>query len=97
MATAQQNQSTQGGQQQQGSQQGVGSPITNDAYNIVSALHAKMEGLEAYRKYAKDGNAQIWQNLSQIEMQALSTLVDELERLVKDGKFRMQEPGKGRS
>jgi hypothetical protein len=89
------NQMQQGMQGMQGSQsQGVGSPITNEAYNVVSALHSKLEGLEAYRKYAKDPNSQIWQNLTQIELKAVGTLVDELERLVKDGKFRMKEPGR---
>lgn len=75
-------------------QGGVGSPITNEAYNVVTALQSKLEGLEAYRKYAKDGNGQIWQELTQTELQAVSRLVDELERLVKDGKFRMREPGR---
>jgi|GEM_PF-3533690 len=84
----------QGGQGQQTQGQGVGSPITNEAYNVITALQAKLEGLEAYRKYTKDGGSQIWQNLSQIEVQAVGKLVDELERLVQDGKFRMQQPGK---
>ena len=35
---------------------GIGSPITNEAYNVITALQAKLEGLEAYRKYAKDGS-----------------------------------------
>ena len=72
--------------------QGVGSPISNAAYNVVSALHSKLEGLEAYRKYAQDGG-QIWQQLSQQEIQGVQTLVQELERLVREGKFRMQSPG----
>src|SRR5215208_6430113 len=73
---------------------GVGSPISNEAYNVVSALHAKLEGLEAYRKYSKDGNNRIWQQLSQQDNQAVETLVGELERLVRDNKFRMQQPGR---
>lgn len=98
-ASREQNQSTQQndrgpGIQQGGTGQSVGSPITNEAYNVVAALHEKLEGLEAYRKYAKDPNGQIWQNLSQLELKAVATLVDELERLVKEGKFRMREPGR---
>jgi hypothetical protein len=79
-----------------GSQQmeGVGSPISNEAYNVLSALHSKLEGLEAYRKYSKDGDQQIWQRLSQQDTQAVETLVQELERLVRDGKFRMGQPGR---
>ena len=73
----------------------VGSPICNEAYNVIAALHSKLEGLEAYRKYSKDGGSgQIWQQLTQIEVQGVQKLVDELESLVKDGKLRMQTPGK---
>ena len=74
--------------------QGVGSPITNEAYNIVKALGSKLEGLEAYRKYAKDGDAETWQRLTQVEMASVQTLCEKLEELVRDGKFRMKEPGK---
>ncbi len=35
--------------------QGVGSPISNEAYNVLTALQSKLEGLEAYRKYAASG------------------------------------------
>ncbi len=74
--------------------QGVGSPISNEAYNVLSALHSKLEGLEAYRKYSQDGDQQIWQQLSQQDTQAVQTLVGELERLVREGKFRLGEPGR---
>ena len=74
--------------------QGVGSPISNEAYNILSALHSKLEGLEAYRKYAQDGDPKLWQQLSQQDNQAVETLVGELERLVRDGRFRMGQPGR---
>lgn len=100
MATAQNQNGNvnqqQGNQGQQGTQQGssVGSPISNEAYNVISALASKLEGLEAYRKYSKDGQNQVWQKLTQVEMQGVSTLVDELERIVKEGKLRMQTPGK---
>ena len=75
-------------------QQGVGSPISNEAYNVLSALHSKLEGLEAYRKYSRDGDARIWQQLSQQDTQAVETLVGALERLVQEGKFRMGQPGR---
>jgi hypothetical protein len=72
----------------------IGSPISNDAYNIVAALHNKLEGLDAYRKYSKDGDAQVWRDLTQQDIRCVEILVDELERLVKDGKFRqMHRPG----
>ena len=72
--------------------QGVGSPISNEAYNVLSALHSKLEGLEAYRKYQQDGG-QIWQQLSQQDIQAVQMLVDELERMVQEGRFRLSAPG----
>ena len=101
MATTQKNgndqNQQQGGNVQGGNVQsqgtGVGSPITNEAYNVITALQAKLEGLEAYRKYTKDGDSQIWQQLCQIELEGVQKLCDELEKLVKDGKFRLKTPG----
>ena len=73
--------------------QGIGSPITNEAYNVITALQAKLEGLEAYRKYSKDADAGLWQQMTQVEVQGVELLVSELERLVSEGKFRMKSPG----
>jgi hypothetical protein len=73
--------------------QAVGSPISNEAYNVIAALHAKLEGLEAYRKFQSDG-AQVWKQLSDMDNKAVETLVQELERLVREGKFRMGQPGR---
>jgi hypothetical protein len=81
-------------QEQRGEQAGVGSPITNEAYNVITALQAKLEGLEAYRKYQKDGGDKIWRELTQIELEGVQKLCDQLEQLVKDGKFRLKTPGK---
>ena len=78
----------------QGSHGGaLGSPISNAAYNVLSALHNKLEGLEAYRKYSEDGNAQLWQQLSQQDRQAVETLVDALEQLVREDGFRFRASG----
>ena len=94
------NQQQGGGQQNdmqsgmQGQTGSVGSPITNEAYNVISALASKLEGLEAYRKYCKDGGSQTWQQLTQLEVQGVQKLVDELEQIVKDGKLRLKTPGK---
>ncbi len=72
----------------------IGSPISNEAYNVVAALHSKLEGLEAYRKYAQSGDQQVWQQLTQHDIQGVECLITELEKLVKEGKFRMKSPGK---
>lgn len=71
---------------------GIGSPISNEAYNVIAALHAKLEGLEAFRKYSQDGGA-IWQQMSQQDYQSVDMLIKELERMVREGKFRMGQPG----
>jgi hypothetical protein len=69
-------------------QQGLGSPISNEAYNIITALQSKLEGLEAYRKFAQDGHGDMWRQLSDQENRSVMMLVDELEQLVRDGRFR---------
>ena len=74
--------------------QGVGSPISNETYNVITALQSKLEGLEAYRKYsASAGNSQLWQQLTQMDMQAVQLLTQELERLAQSGGLRMRKPG----
>ena len=76
-------------------QSGVGSPISNEAYNVIAALHEKLEGLEAYRKYSKDGDSELWRTLTRCEMDGVEQLVHALERLVREDKFRIKEPGRG--
>lgn len=75
--------------------EGVGSPITNEAYDVISALSAKLEGLEAYRKYALNANTGMWQRLTEIDIPAIEVLVDKLETLVQENKFRLHSPGRG--
>ena len=74
---------------------GVGSPISNEAYNVIAALHEKLEGLEAYRKYSKDANTELWRTITQCEIEGVEHLVHELERLVREDKFRIKQPGRG--
>ncbi len=76
--------------------QGVGSPISNEAYNVISALQAKLEGMEAYRKYQQNGGSQIWQQLTQWDTQAVQLLSQELEKMVQQGKLRPGTPGQTR-
>jgi hypothetical protein len=73
--------------------QGVGSPISNEAYNVITALQSKLEGLEAYRKYQQSGGSQLWQQLTQLDMQCVQLLSQELERLAQSGGLRMRSPG----
>jgi hypothetical protein len=94
MATMNRDMQGEGREGQQQGTQGVGSPISNEAYNLIAALHEKLEGLEAYRKYAKDGQSQIWKQLTESEVKGVELLVQELENMVQNGKLRMGEPGK---
>jgi hypothetical protein len=76
------------------STQSIGSPISNPAYNVISALQAKLEGLEAYRKYAQsDSNQQLWQQLTQLDTQAVQLLTSQLEQMAQQGQLRMNQPG----
>jgi hypothetical protein len=74
--------------------QGIGSPISNEVYNVIAVLQAKLEGMEAYRKYAQDGgNLQLWQFLTQADTQAVQYLMQELERVVQTGQHHLRQPG----
>ncbi len=72
----------------QSTAQGMGSPVSDEAYDVISALHNKLEALEAYEIYAEDGNADIWQQLSQMDQQAAMVLIHQLEDMVRDGRLR---------
>jgi len=73
--------------------QGMGSPLSDDAYNVITALHAQLEGLEAYRKFAQNGSTELWQELTQQELPTIERLASELERMVQQGQFRMRASG----
>jgi hypothetical protein len=76
-------------QKQRGMMEGdVGSPINNDAYNVIACLHEKLQGLEAMRKFSKDAGDQIWKEVAQLDLQAVDVLLGELERLCTGGKLR---------
>ena len=101
MATMQKNDQNQrqGGENVTGGN--VGSPISNEAYNVLAALHSKLEGLEAYRKFSRDGDVKIWEQLAEHDRNSVEVLCVELERLVKEGKFRdmsgSRPPGGGKA
>jgi len=77
--------------------QRVGSPLSNEAYNVITALQAKLEGLEAYRKYSRDGGTSIWAAMSRTDTECVEKLVDELEQMMRDGKLRSSQTGQTRS
>lgn len=63
--------------------------VDNEVYNVISALHTKLEGLSAYDKYAKDGSANdsIWQELRQQDEQAVKRLLQQLNQFAQQGKL----------
>ena len=74
--------------------QGVGSPIGNDAYNVITALQAKLEGMEAYRKYHEnDSGGPLWQQLNDLDRQAVRLLSLELDRMMRMGQLRVDASG----
>lgn len=79
-----------------GNGQDVGSPIGNETYNVIAALHEKLEGLEAYRKYSHSSNSDIWKQLSDMDNKAVQLLTSELERLVGSGGLATGRPGQTR-
>ena len=74
----------------QSTSSGMGSPISNEAYNVITALQSKLEALEAYRTYSRDSQGDLWRQLSDTELQSVERLAGELERLVRDGQFRVR-------
>jgi hypothetical protein len=67
---------------------GIGSPLSNEAYNVIACLHEKLQGLEAMRKFSKDAGEQIWQKLAELDLQAVDMLLGELEQLCTRGHLR---------
>jgi|GEM_PF-2493548 hypothetical protein len=75
------------------SMQGVSSPMSNLAYDVITALQSKLEGLNAYDKYCRDGNVQLWQQIAQLDQQAVMMLTQALEQLAQAGELRPSRTG----
>jgi hypothetical protein len=96
MATAQSPQGNQatGGQTQQG--QGTGrSPLDNLTYDLVTVLHEKCKGLEAYDKYLSDAQSnsearQLLEKIRQADTQHVQQLRDCLSKVLAGGNGRTQ-------
>lgn len=60
-------------------------PVDNLTYDLVSVLHTKLEGLEAYKKYVQDAQddqecLQLFQQLQQQDMQVALQIKQHLLR-----------------
>ena len=68
---------------QTGAQSGQGQdgfPVDNQTYNLMQVLVSKLESIEAYKKYQKDGNQQVFQELMQQDQQHARKLLGELKQ-----------------
>lgn len=60
-------------------------PVDNLTFNLISVLHTKLEGLEAYQKYLKDAQGdqecqQLFQQLQQQDTQAAIQIQQHLQK-----------------
>jgi hypothetical protein len=84
------------GQQTTWTEGGQGAfPVDNPTYNLISALHTKLEGLAAYRKYFQDAQGdqecqQLFQQLHQQDYQAAQLIQQQLQK-----HFEQQGAGRG--
>jgi hypothetical protein len=64
--------------------------VDNEVYNVLTALTTKLQGLAAYDKYQRDGQANdpIWQELRQQDEQAARRLLQQVEQFAQQGKLR---------
>ena len=64
--------------------------VDNEVYNLLMATASKLEGLAAYDKYERDGQANdpLWQELRQQDEQAVRRLLQQLEQFAQQGKLK---------
>jgi hypothetical protein len=85
MKTNNQTNTAQGGQT--GSQQTGNFPLSNICYDVITVLHEKAKGLEAYDKYLKDAQSeqevsQLLQKIRRQDEQAIQELQQCLTKLL---------------
>ncbi len=66
--------------------------VDNEVYNLITTIANKLQGLAAYDKYERDGQANdpIWQELRRQDQQAVQRLMQQLEQFAQQGKLRAQ-------
>jgi hypothetical protein len=64
--------------------------VDNEVYNLIAAIAAKLQGLAAYQKYERDGQANdpLWRELRGQDEQAVGRLMQQLERFAQEGRLR---------
>ena len=61
----------------------AGYPVDNNTYNLMQALVSKLEALEVYRKYERDGNSELFQELIREDTQHAERLVAALKQALR--------------
>ena len=56
-----------------------GYPVDNNTYNLMQALVSKLEAIEVYRKYERDGNQELFQELIREDSQHAERLLEALK------------------
>ena len=54
------------------------SPVDNATYNLLQALVSKLEAIEAYGKYERDGDGEIFRDMAADERRQAERLLDAL-------------------
>jgi hypothetical protein len=60
------------------------SPVDNRTYNVISALASKLEALDTYQKYERDGASDVWAELIRDDRRHADRLLEELRGLLRD-------------
>lgn len=63
-------------------------PLSNEAYNVIAALHEKLDALEAYRGSEGPGaDASLWEELRRADLHAIYKLTGRLEQTLREKTF----------
>ncbi|MDQ4076927.1 MAG: hypothetical protein M3220_11860 [Chloroflexota bacterium] len=62
-------------------------PLPNEVYDVIAALHEKSMALDAYEQYVQDAQddqgKNLWQQMVDLERQGVQKAEDELVRLLR--------------
>jgi hypothetical protein len=57
----------------------VESPVDDATYDLMMALASKLEGIDTYHVYARDGNAELWRQIAEDDRRHADLLLTELK------------------
>ena len=75
--------------------QHTGSPVDNPTYNLLQALVSKLEAIEAYSKYERDGDGEIFRELAEDDRRHAEQLVAALGERLGSGGMGSRSGGMG--